>query len=217
MLLVLNIILSLITISNNESIIDISHYLNNRLRDYNKIDYKIISPKEIDLSACTFDDSRDFRFDKNYAYIPVQFEIANKKYKQGLITLKLKLYKNVLVSQRKIRRKELFDTYDFTVVEKEVSTLRFEPLTNVKLLNNLRAKYNISSNSILQKNMVEQVPDIKIGDRLEAIFSKNIVSISFMATARSEGVVGDIIKIKRDDKKIFKAKIISNNTVKIIE
>ncbi|MCB0750555.1 MAG: flagella basal body P-ring formation protein FlgA, partial [Ignavibacteriae bacterium] len=41
--------------------------------------------------------------------------------------------------------------------------------------------------------------------------------ISFAVTARTEGVAGEQIVVKNDDKKIFKAKIINNTTVKIIE
>jgi len=65
--------------------------------------------------------------------------------------------------------------------------------------------------------MIEQIPDVEIGDRVEAIFNNKSVNISFNVTARSEGISGGVIKVKRDDKKIFKARVINNSTVKIIE
>ena len=65
--------------------------------------------------------------------------------------------------------------------------------------------------------MIEKIPDIKVGDRIEAYFINNSVAISFDATSRSEGSVGSIIKIKSDDQRIFKAKVLNNSTVKIIE
>jgi flagella basal body P-ring formation protein FlgA len=65
--------------------------------------------------------------------------------------------------------------------------------------------------------MIEKIPDVKIGDRINAIFTNNSVNISFSVTSRSEGIAGEIVRVKRDDKKIFKAKVINNTTVKIIE
>ncbi len=53
--------------------------------------------------------------------------------------------------------------------------------------------------------------------RIEAFYTNNSVAISFAATSRSEGSVGNIIKIKSDDQRIFKAKVLNNTTVKIIE
>ena len=65
--------------------------------------------------------------------------------------------------------------------------------------------------------MIEKIPDVKRGTRVNAIFQKGIVNISFTGTARTEGKIGDIIKVKRDDNKIFKAKIINPKQVRIIE
>jgi len=201
----------------NNHDINISAYLNKHLSDYNKIEYTIISPKNIDLSSCVFDDSRIFRIEGNYAYLPVQLSNKSGLQRNTLITLKLKLFKNVLVANRVIRKKENLNINDFKVLEREVSTLRFNPLDASSTINQLRTKFKISENSILQQSMVERIPDVRIGDRIEAMFSNNSVNVRFAVTARSEGIVGEIIDIKRDDKKLFKAEILNNTTVRIIE
>lgn len=200
----------------SQSDINIQAYLSKHLGDYNKIEYKIISPKKIKLSSCEFDDSRSFKTDGSYAYVPIQLS-KNGVTKNSLLTLKLKLFKNVLVSNRTIRKKENLNLNDFQMIEKEVSELRFEPIDVNNTVNQFRSKFKISKNSILQQSMIEKIPDVRVGDRVEAMFVNNSVNIRFSVTARSEGIVGDIIRIKRDDNKIFKSKIINNTTVKIIE
>ncbi len=65
--------------------------------------------------------------------------------------------------------------------------------------------------------MIENIPDIRVGDRVIAIYNNNSVNITFAVTARTSGEAGRIIKVKRDDKKLFKALVVNNTTVKIIE
>ena len=65
--------------------------------------------------------------------------------------------------------------------------------------------------------MVEQIPDVKHGDRVTAIFNKGIVNISFDAIARTEGVIGDVIKVKTAENKMYKAEVLNYQTVKVIE
>jgi flagella basal body P-ring formation protein FlgA len=214
---ILIILLSFLLVGNDDQEFNIDNYLNKHLSDFNRIEYTIVSPKNINLSSCVIDDSRNVKVTGNFAYVPVRQLNNNGSFKNALITLKLKLFKNVLVSNRTIVKKEYLNINDFEIVEKEVSTLRFAPVDVSSPIDYYRSKLKISENSILQKSMLEKIPDIQIGDRIEAMFINNSVSISFAVTARSEGVIGDLIKIKRDDKKIFKAKIINNSTVKIIE
>jgi len=187
------------------------------LKEYNRIEYSIISPQNLDLSKCQFDYSRKIKIDGNYAYLPVLLTEKNNNSNNSLITLKLKLFQYVLQSNRPIEKKENLNKNSFTIVEKEVSGLRFEPIDVSADLQNSRAKFRIKENAILQKSMIENIPDVKVGDRVAALFTNNSVNISFPVTARSSGESGSIIKVKRDDKKIFKALVMNNTTVKIIE
>ncbi len=214
---ILNILFSFLLIGNNNEELNINDYLSKHISGYKSIEYTIVSPKNIVLSTCIIDDSRNIKVTGNFAYLPIKQLNKNGTFKNTIITLRLKLFKNVLVANRKIVKKEFLNTHDFKIVEKEVSKLRFSPVDVSVPLDYYRSKLKISKNSILQVSMLEKIPDIQTGDRIEAVFINNSVNISFVVTARSEGVVGDLIKIKRDDRKIFKAKIINNKTVKIIE
>jgi flagella basal body P-ring formation protein FlgA len=215
--LLINILLSATLIfAANKNSNNIKVVLKNNLNDVKRFEYKIISPKNVDLSNITIDNAREVKIEKGYAYLPVLFA-ANRNTKNGIITLKLKLYKDVAVSINDIKRKETISKSDFRIEEKEISTLRDEPIEINKIITQLRAKRNIKHGTIILANMIEKIPDIKRGSRVNAIFQKGIVNVSFSATARTEGKVGDIIKVKRNDNKIFKAEIISSKQVRIIE
>lgn len=215
MIIAFKILLGLLISLNNNS--QVNDYLKNQLKDYSKFEYQITSPKNINNSDYIIDSSREFKLEKNYGYMPVNFISESGSTKQGLITLKMKLFKKVLVTSRKIFRKEILNNSDFFLEEKEVSSLRVEPIYNTNSISKYRARTNISSETILGENMVEEIPDIKSGDRVEAIFKKGVVNINFDAIARNEGVVGDFIKIKNAENVIFRAKILDNKTVKVIE
>ncbi|PID62453.1 MAG: flagella basal body P-ring formation protein FlgA [Ignavibacteriae bacterium] len=217
MIYLLNILFSLIFLGDNSNSIDIQKLLTDKLPEYTKMEYNVLSPKDADLSNYLIDNSREVIVNKGYAYIPVINKITSGTRKNGTITLKIKLFKNVLVSTRSIRRNENISEHDFMVEEREISHLRFKPANISSSINHLRARRDIEENVILSNYMVELVPDVCRGDRVEAIFANKSVNISFMVTARTEGVAGEIIKVKRDDRRIFRATVLNNTTVKIIE
>lgn len=209
--LILQILLSVFLLSNN-NVID--NYLKDHLKDFKRYEYEI--PKNYTEKIFP-DENREFKLEKNYAYMPVNFILNNGEKKQGIVTLKVKLYDDVLVSIRDIKKNEELSISDFQIEEKEITSLRSEPILDFGNIDKYRMRISVSSNTVVEKNMIEQIPDIKIGDNLNAVFNKGVVNISFSAVARAEGIIGDIIKIRTDDKKIFKAEIINFNTVKIVE
>lgn len=209
--LILQILLSVFLLSNN-NVID--NYLKDHLKDFKRYEYEI--PKNYTEKIFP-DENREFKLEKNYAYMPVNFILNNGEKKQGIVTLKVKLYDDVLVSIRDIKKNEELSISDFQIEEKEITSLRSEPILDFENIDKYRMRISVSSNTVIETNMIEQIPDIKIGDNLNAVFNKGVVNISFSAVARAEGIIGDIIKIRTDDKKIFKAEIINFNTVKIVE
>ncbi len=217
MIAIVKILFSLLLITNSNQKLAINDYLKIQLSEYQKIEYTIVSPRGVDLSMISVDNSREFKVNGSFAYLPIKQKSNNGSSINSLLTLRLKLYKNVLVANRSLRKNEILNKSDFSLKSKEVSSLRFSPISSFDMLENYRCRLKISEKSILQNGMIEKIPDIEIGDRVEALFINNSVTIGFSATSRSEGYVGNIIKVKSDDQKIYKAKVINNTTVKIIE
>ena len=217
MKLLINILFSIsLLFGANKSSNNIKTVLKDNLNGIKRFEYKIVSPKNIDITKIKIDGNRELKIEKGYAYLPVIFN-PKKNAQNGIITLKLKLYKDVAVSVNDIKRKETITKYDYKIEEREISSLRGKPIDLNKNFTHLRAKRNIKHGTIISENMFEKIPDVKRGTRVNAIFQKGIVNVSFGATARTEGKVGDIIKIKRNDNKIFKAEIINSKQVRIIE
>jgi flagella basal body P-ring formation protein FlgA len=215
-LTILNILLSLFSVNNN-----IEENIDNCLYEYfpecTRIEYTIVSPQNIDLSQFQLDNNRELKLQGSYAYLPVKEFNSNGISKNTIITLKLNVFKKVLVANRDIKKKQYLNLQDFHYDEKEILSLRYPPADILLPVDDYRSRRNIKENSVLQISMLEKIPDIEVGDRVEAVFNNSSVNISFNVTARSEGVAGSIIKVKRDDRKIFKAQVINNSTVKIIE
>jgi flagella basal body P-ring formation protein FlgA len=214
-MLMIKILLSLFLLNSNYSTIE--NYLKKHLQNYKKYEVTISSQKEISAKQFIPDETREFKLERNYAYVPVNIILENGAISQGILTLKLKLYKDVYVAARKIYKNEELSASDFMIEEKEISSLRVDPISSVKNIEKFKARFNISSETVIGANMLEPIPDVKIGDNVHAIYSKGVVNISFDAVARKSGVIGDIINIKNEEKKIFKAEILSYNTVKIVE
>jgi len=217
MILFTNILFSLLILLGSNEQLDISELLQNKLSQYKRFEYKVVSPKTIDLSKVVFDDERDTRLASGYAYLPVKIRSFSDNYKNSIITVKLKLYEDVAVSTRDLKRKEILTSNDFRIEEREVSSLRSIAVKSLKKLNTLRVKKNMKSGVILQDNMFEPIPDIKKGDRISGVYQRGVVKINFDVIARTEGVIGETIKVKRTDNKIFKAVITNSKQVKIIE
>lgn len=214
---IINILLSIsLLFGASKSSSNIKTVLKDNLNGIKRFEYKIVSPKNVDINKIKIDEERELKIEKGYAYLPVIFN-PKKNAQNGIITLKLKLYKDVAVSVNDIKRKETITKYDYKIEEREISSLRGKPIDLNKNFTHLRAKRNIKHGTIISENMFEKIPDVKRGTRVNAIFQKGIVNVSFGATARTEGKVGDIIKIKRNDNKIFKAEIINSKQVRIIE
>ncbi|MCP5063272.1 MAG: flagellar basal body P-ring formation protein FlgA [Ignavibacteriae bacterium] len=212
-----NILLSLLILLGSNEHLDISKLLQNRLSNYKRFEYKVISPKNIDLTKVVFDDERETRLTSGYAYLPIKIKSFSNNFKNSTITVKLKLYEDVAVATRDLKRKDILNSNDFRIEEREVSSLRSNAITSQNKLNRIRTKKNIKSGAILQDNMFEPMPDIKKGDRILGVYQRGVVKINFDVIARTEGIIGETIKVKRTDNKIFRAVITNSKQVKIIE
>jgi len=83
--------------------------------------------------------------------------------------------------------------------------------------NNLMTKNNISANSILTMNKFEKKKSVLRGSKLRAYFRDGMLIIETEATALKDGNIGDVIKVKTDKGKLFRAKLISKYKVIILE
>ncbi len=119
-----NILFSLLILLGSNEHLDISKLLQNKLSNYKRFEYKVISPKNIDLTRVVLDDERETRLTSGYAYLPVKIKSFSNNYKNSTITVKLRLYEDVVVATHDLKRKETLTSNDFRIEEREVSSLR---------------------------------------------------------------------------------------------
>lgn len=217
MISIINILLSVLLLLASNEQLNITNVLQKKLSNYKRFEYKLVSHKKIDFENILFDSERETRLASGYAYLPIKVRSFSNNYKNSTLTVKVKLYEDVAVANRKLKRAETITSNDFRIEEREVSSLRSKPIKFFKKLKKLRVKRSIKSDAILQDNMFEPIPDIKKGERISAVYQRGIVKISFDVTSRTEGVIGEMIKVKRTDNKLFKAIVVNSKQVKIIE
>jgi hypothetical protein len=171
--LILQILLSVFLLSNN-NVID--NYLKDHLKDFKRYEYEI--PKNYTEKIFP-DENREFKLEKNYAYMPVNFILNNGEKKQGIVTLKVKLYDDVLVSIRDIKKNEELSISDFQIEEKEITGKG-----SAKSSGMVRTKLSAMIDSVLANGLlrIKGSRKIVINDEEQMITIRGVVRTSDIQT-----------------------------------
>jgi len=200
---------------------ELNNFLNAKLTGYSKIVWEVTSLpigfKSVDDSRLILDKDGDIKIKGEYLYLPVQVKRNDGRFSNSVVTLKVKLYKNVFTAIKTIQKGEVVKIEDVTITESDVTGLRSESISDFGENKTYRAKFTIKEGTIIEANVVEELPVILIGTVVKAVKETGMIKISFDAKAKDDGKIGDVIRVQRDDGKIFKAKIENKEIVKIIE
>ncbi|MCF8240165.1 MAG: flagellar basal body P-ring formation chaperone FlgA [Melioribacteraceae bacterium] len=199
---------------NNEKM---DNYLKENLKNYASFSYEIISqPASLDdKTEFNIDDGRAFKMSGNYGYIPIKIENGDTE-TNSIITVKLKLFAKTLISSTDIDRDQTLSPGMFVMEEREISNLRGDIFTDFSEITNYRTKSRIRANTLLEVQMLERLPDVSYGDPLMAYTRVGSVVVSIKVYSRSEGYIGDIIRVIDDNRKIYRGKVESKNKIRII-
>ncbi len=211
---ILMIILLGFVLGNGKSFnLQLKFYLDERLSSYEKYDYEILRvPRNARLEI---DTDRNFRIARNYAYVPVKIFDSKNNAAHSVVTLRVKLYRKVLVSKQTIGKDENLLPYMFNKELMNVSRLEGQP-ADEKVMKNYRSKIIINEKSVLLQNMIEPVPVINHGEKVIIHTGRNGVDISIEGIARQDGSVDQIISVQCRDQ-IFKAKVIDKYNLSLVE
>jgi flagella basal body P-ring formation protein FlgA len=208
------LILSLF-VNNNSLDKQIKNYLDKYLVGYLKYEYEILSsPKS--LHNFELLSEKEFSMRKNIIYIPVKIDDPKNESK-SFISVKVKLYKSVLVALQTIKAKTDLTELMFETRTVDVTTLKGVPVGNMGIVNSMRSKSHISTGEVLTEEEIENIPVIFSGDEVKAEKNIGAVSINICAFAREDGNIGDNIKIRTVDNKQFIARVIGQKKVLIEE
>jgi flagella basal body P-ring formation protein FlgA len=214
MRLVLYILLCFLNVQANSFDSQLKSYLDEKLKNFEKYEYQIIrAPKG--YSKIEINDEKNFRLSKNYAYVPVRILDANRAESFSLLTVRVKLYRTVLVTNEKIERGQILSPLQFEKKLIDVSELEGRIAEN-EIVSISRSKVMINDRTVLLKEMIEPIPIINSGDKVILHSGRNGVDITVDAVSRQDGCVGDVISVQSNSK-IYKAKVIDKFNLTLVE
>ncbi|MFA3783867.1 flagellar basal body P-ring formation chaperone FlgA [Melioribacteraceae bacterium 4301-Me] len=193
---------------------ELKEYLTHKLVDYESFSFKVITKINNDQPLEL--NNAEFTRHGKYGYITVS-NSKNGKNEKLIITVELSLFKKILIADEDIKPKEIIKSSQLTVKLYDVASLKGTPAESFDVIEGYRAKTFIRKGEVILKESVEKQPDVNLGQNVIAFLIKGNVEINFLAFARQEGYIGDIIRIRTSDNKYFSAKIYDKNKVLIVE
>ena len=194
----------------------LKNYLDEKLNNYVKYEYQIVQAPQ-NYSRIEINYEKRSRLTKNYFYVPVKIYDSKNLPSGSLLTIRVKLYKNVLVASNEISRNENLSANLFDVKMEDVSMYEGKTLNVDDNLTNFRSKVLVKAGTILSKDMIEPVPIINKGDKIILHTGGTGVDISIDVIARQDGCAGDVISVYANGSKLYKAKIVDKNNLTLVE
>jgi flagella basal body P-ring formation protein FlgA len=191
-------------------------YLDEKLNSYAKYEYQIIQAPQ-NYSRIEISDERKSRLEKNYFYLPVKIYDNKNSASASLLTIRVKLYKNVFFASREIRRNENLSPNMFEVKMADVSLCGDKVINVTNDISNYRSKVLVKTGSILSKMMIELVPVINRGDKIILHTGGIGVDVSIDVIARQDGCVGDVISVYSNGSKLYKGKVVDKSNLTLAE
>lgn len=200
---------------------DLNHQVNDYLRKHLgaevKYEFEIIKAPDNYLKIEVLP-QKNMNIQGGIAYIPVSVIRQNNRKANSVLSVKLKIMKEVLVSVAAIGRKEDLNENLFELRMVDIVNVRGKPIRSPEAVKKFRSRVTINPETILTEDMIEPIPEILVGNRVTAFVANGNVLVSLTAVSRQEGSSGETISIvTTNDNRHFKAKIIDSQNVLIIQ
>ncbi|HED07021.1 MAG TPA: flagellar basal body P-ring formation protein FlgA [Ignavibacteria bacterium] len=197
----------------------LKNYMNKNLANYTtskSYEYEILqlpdSYKSIELLK-----PNEFKLKGNLVYLPVKILKNSGRVIKSIITVRVKIFRNVIVTKKQINRREKLEPDDFKYERKDITVIKGTLIYSLDKIDLYRSKVRKQPGDVLTAESIEKAPIVNVGDELRAKYINGNVLVTFQAFARQEGAAGDTITIITKDKKLFKGKIIDSKNLILIE
>lgn len=120
----------------------------------------------------------------------------------------------VFVAKNDINAKHVLNLNDYKYEYVDLKSYKINALNEIPS-KKIVSKQKIKKDSILTSAQFGIMADVKKNSTINAIFKDNSLSLNVEVKALDSGVIGDIIRVRTSDNKLFNAKIISKNGVLI--
>lgn len=225
--------LNITNFDNTSGVIEFKKYCNtdkllknekNALKKYFAKKYKNIDilslhvmPKSTlndDFSNLTLQQINNVRMHKNKGSFVALYKNKKNMHKNIYFTFDIKANIKAYKAIRKIPNHSLLDTKFYEQVMIEIENIPKNPIQTIKS-NTLIAKFDIKKGTILTTKQFNKKTLIRKGDVLQSYFKDKNLILQTQAQALENGNLGDVIKIRTNDGKIFDALIKAKKVVKI--
>ncbi|MFA7227820.1 MAG: flagellar basal body P-ring formation chaperone FlgA [Melioribacteraceae bacterium] len=191
-------------------------YLNQKFEGYAKYEYQIVQ-LPVKYSKIEINEEKKSRLTKNYLYLPVKIYDSGSAPSNSILTIRVRLFKNVFASSKEIRRNEIIRTDNIEIKLAEVSMYEGRTLSEAEDLTNYRSRTLIKPGTIITPDMIEPLPAVFKGDKLKLHTGNTGVDVSVEVVARQDGSVGEIISVYSGGNKLYKGRVVDKNTITLVE
>ena len=139
---------------------------------------------------------------------------SDKLIKKYPVSVKIRIFKNILIARKKIHRLDKLLPEDFALMRRDVTNMNQELITDFAELTGKRAFNPVFQGEVLTAAKVESIPVVERGDVVKITTKDNSFIISTLGRARKSGGIGEIIPVVNlNSRRQIQAKIVDKSTV----
>lgn len=132
------------------------------------------------------------------------------------VTGRVNLFKKVVHTNRTLKRHEVITPEDIQLVERDVTYLPEQVLSDSQEAVGKRTIRSIGAYEVLTKNLVESRPLIKKGDITTILLESETLRVVDKGKARQNGYLGDRIRVLNiGSKREIYARVVDKSTVEV--
>jgi len=148
--------------------------------------------------------------------LSVLFLVDGEFYKKVKATVKIKIFKEVVVTKKPLGRYRTITQDDVHMQKMDITNLPNDIITNYKDVLGKRVRRNIWAKVVLRAEYIEFPPLVKRGDTVLIVAESEKMKITALGEVRKSGRRGERVKVinLNSNKRIF-ARVIDENTVKV--
>ncbi len=139
-----------------------------------------------------------------------------KEVEKGQIRVRISHFDQVLVTADKILRNEKITPAHLKRERREVTYLTNKPVVDPDDYLNCRAKKNINMGEIVTTDLIENIPLLNPGEKVNIIYEGTGFQISTRGVVLEDGYPGEVIRVKNSESnKVIACTVMDEETVHI--
>ena len=125
------------------------------------------------------------------------------------------VYGDVYVSNRKIKTNDIMSNDDITQIRIKLTSRSEDYIFNKDIIIGKQTKRSMIKGIAFSDRWIELVPDVQKGEHVKLVIKSSGFEIKSDVTALDSGMIGDMIRMKTETKKILRGKVIDKKHILI--